>query len=68
MNIVHYNALHLIGTTTFAPQHQLFALKLLASGRVPGDKLVTHRLPLSQFAEGVQLAMEGKAIKVVFRP
>lgn len=66
MNLVHYNALHLIGTTTFAPRHQIIALKLLASGKVPGDKLVTQRLPLSEFKKGVDLALEGKVLKVVF--
>ena len=66
MNTVHYNALHLIGTTTFAPRHQIIALKLLASGRIPRDKLVTHRFPLSSFKEGVQMALEGKVLKAVF--
>ena len=68
MNIVHYNALHLIGATTFAPRHQIIALKLLASGRIPGDKLVTHRFPLSEFKQGVTMALEGKVLKAVFLP
>jgi L-iditol 2-dehydrogenase len=68
MNVVHYNALHIIGTTTFAPRHQRSALELMQSGRIPAEKLVTHRLPLEKFAEGVELAMEGKALKVVFTP
>jgi L-iditol 2-dehydrogenase len=68
VNIIHYNALQMIGTTTFAPRHQRIALGLLASGRIPGDRLVTHRFPLTEFAQGVQLAMEGKALKVVFLP
>lgn len=65
-NLIHYNALHVIGTTIFAPRHQRIALDLMASGRIPADKLVTHRLPLSRFADGVALAMEGQALKVVF--
>ncbi len=68
VNIIHYNALQMIGTTTFAPRHQRIAIGLLASGRIPGDRLVTHRFPLAEFAQGVQLAMEGKALKVVFLP
>jgi L-iditol 2-dehydrogenase len=67
-NLIHYNALHLIGTTIFAPRHQRIALDLMASGRIPVDKLVTHRFPLSAFADGVALAMEGQALKVVFEP
>ena len=67
-NIIHYRGLQLIGTTTFAPRHHLLALSLMQSGRIPGQKLVTHRLPLSEFEYGVKLAVEGKALKVVFLP
>ncbi len=68
MNLVHYNALHIIGTTTFAPRHQRVALDLLASGRILADKLVTHRFPLADFRAGAQLALDGKTLKVVFFP
>ena len=68
MNLVHYNALHLIGTTIFAPRHQRIALDLMASGRIPVEKLVTHQFPLEAFDEGARLALEGKALKVVFSP
>jgi L-iditol 2-dehydrogenase len=68
MNIVHYNALHLMGTTIFAPRHQRTALEMAASGRIPAEKLVTHRFPLSQFAKGAKLALEGKVLKAVFSP
>jgi L-iditol 2-dehydrogenase len=68
MNTVHYNALHIIGTTIFAPRHYRQALKLLASGRVPGDRVVTHRFPLSEFKAGATLALEGKVLKAVFLP
>jgi L-iditol 2-dehydrogenase len=68
MNTVHYNALHVIGTTIFAPRHQRVALDLMASGRVPVEKLVTHRFPLADFKQGVALAMAGKVLKAVFLP
>jgi L-iditol 2-dehydrogenase len=68
MNIVHYNALHLIGTTIFSPRHYRLALKFVASGRIPMDKLVTHRLPLSDFQRGAMMALEGKVLKAVFSP
>ena len=66
MNRVHYQALHLIGTTIFAPWHQRIALDLLATGRIPGHQLITDRLPLADFAEGVRRAREGQSLKVVF--
>ena len=68
MNTIHYNALYLIGMTTFAPRHQRIALSLLASGRIPGDKLVTHRFPLADFKEAAAMAMEGKVLKAVLLP
>jgi len=68
MNIVHYNALHLMGTTIFAPRHQRMALELVRSARIPADRLVTHRLPLSDFRKGAELALAGKVLKAVFFP
>jgi L-iditol 2-dehydrogenase len=68
MNVVHYNALHVIGTTIFAPRHQRQALQLMASGRIPADRLVTHRASLERFEEGARLALAGQVLKAVFLP
>lgn len=65
-NIVHYRGLELIGTTSFAPRHHKMVIDLMLSERIPMDKIVTHKLPLSKFDEGVKFAIEGKALKVVF--
>jgi L-iditol 2-dehydrogenase len=65
-NRIHYHALHVMGTTIFAPRHHAQALDLLAGGRVDADSLVTHRLPLERFSEGAAAALEGRALKVVF--
>ncbi len=67
-NIIHYKGLHVIGTTTFAPRHHMLALSMMTTGRIPGDKLVTHVMPLTDFKTGVELASTGKALKVVFIP
>ena len=68
MNLVHYRSLHLIGTSIFAPRHFRLALKLVISGRIPGDKLITHRFPLSEFKRGASMALEGKVMKAAFLP
>ncbi|MDR0601407.1 MAG: alcohol dehydrogenase catalytic domain-containing protein [Treponema sp.] len=65
-NLIHYRGLQLIGTTTFAPRHHIMALSMIESGRFPMAKFVTHVLPLDRVREGVRLAREGKALKVVF--
>ncbi len=68
MNLVHYKNLLLIGISKFAPRHFRKSLAMLATGRVPGDKLVTHTFPLSEFEAGFEAAVKGEAIKVVFLP
>ena len=68
MNTIHYAALELMGTTIFAPRHQMMALELIRSGRVPAAKLISHRFSLEDFETGARLALDGKALKVVFVP
>jgi L-iditol 2-dehydrogenase len=68
MNTVHYNSLHLIGTTIFAPRHNHIALELLSGGRVSAKKFISHRFQLSDFVKGARLALEGKVRKIVFTP
>jgi L-iditol 2-dehydrogenase len=68
MNLVHYNALQLMGTTVFAPRHNRVAMQLIASGRISAEKFITHVFPLEKFVEGAQLALAGKARKIVFTP
>jgi L-iditol 2-dehydrogenase len=65
-NLVHYNALRVMGTTIFAPRHHAQALALLAGGRIDAAGLITHRLPLERFADGAAAALAGQALKVVF--
>jgi L-iditol 2-dehydrogenase len=68
LNIVHYQNVDLIGLSRFGPRHFRKSLRMLASGRIPGDKLVTHVLPFDRADEGINAAFEGKALKVVFKP
>ncbi len=44
------------------------AIKILESGRVPFDRLVTHRLPLGRVRDGIELLRRGEGIKVVVMP
>ena len=67
-NLIHYRGLQVIGTTTFAPRHHRQAVSMMASGRLDGNRLVTDVLPLTSFQAGVEKAISGKALKVVFIP
>ncbi len=44
------------------------ALKLVVDGQLRLEPLVTHQLPLSRYAEGVDLLRRKQAIKVAFLP
>ena len=51
---------------SLAEQERVFAL--MASGRLDPSPLVTHRLALEAFDEGVRLARSHAALKVLFTP
>jgi L-iditol 2-dehydrogenase len=55
-------------TTSYSstPADLRAALDLLAAGRVRADTLISHRLPLAAFHEGVALARTHRALKVYF--
>lgn len=59
--------IHILGTYiargTF-PQ----AVRLLESGRIDFARLVTHRLPLSEIQQGIDLLRRGEAVKVAVLP
>jgi len=65
---LYYRELAIRSTYSSTPGDLARALDLLASGVVRADGLVTHRLPLERFAEGVDLQRSGRALKVLFYP
>lgn len=67
-NLIHYNALTVTGTTVFSPRHNRLAMEMISRGKIGADKLITHILPLEEFKNGAELAMKGKALKVIVEP
>lgn len=67
-NLVHYSELTIVGANGSSPEHNKRALELIASGKVPVDDLITHRLPLDQVLEGIGIVSRGEAIKVTIVP
>ena len=65
---IHYGELRLVGSSDSRPEHVRKAVDLLAEGRVDAAALVTHRLPLSRFHEGIELMKQKLSLKVVIRP
>ncbi|MFL6193941.1 MAG: alcohol dehydrogenase catalytic domain-containing protein [Thermoanaerobaculia bacterium] len=58
----------LLGAYSSSLADQREAFRLLVTRRLDPTPLVTHRLPLSRFAEAVGLARERRALKVLLAP
>jgi L-iditol 2-dehydrogenase len=67
-NRVHYRELTLVGANGSSPEHNARALDHIATGVVPVADLITHRLPLDDVLDGLQIVADGEAIKVTIEP
>jgi L-iditol 2-dehydrogenase len=67
-NIIHYNELNVTGTASAAPWHFDEAMKLVTSGKINLEKLISHRFSLNDMDKALQVLMDGKGIKVVIEP
>jgi L-iditol 2-dehydrogenase len=68
LNLVFKYERRILGTYSAAVTEQAEVFDLLCSGAFDPSPLVSHRLPLEQFAEGVALARQHRALKVLFTP
>ena len=66
--LIHYNEINITGSSDSTPKHVIKALELLSSNRFPAEKLVTHRLLLENFHQGLELMKKGESLRVVLIP
>jgi L-iditol 2-dehydrogenase len=43
-------------------------IQVLESGRVQPSRLITHRIPLANLVQGIDLMQSGRAVKVIVEP
>lgn len=67
-NLVHYRELTILGANGSSPAHNRQALAHIADGSVPVADLITHRLPLDQVRDGIEVVRAGTGIKVTIEP
>lgn len=67
-NLIHYNELVLTGASDSRRRDYEAALRLIESGRIEADRLITHRFPLRQAAEAIEKSASGEGIKVAVMP
>jgi L-iditol 2-dehydrogenase len=68
VNTIHYKELEVSGSYSENKSDFQAAYALVASGRFPAAKLVTHTLPLARIAEAFGLMESGVALKVCIHP
>jgi L-iditol 2-dehydrogenase len=68
LSALYHRELTITSTYSSSPATLARAFWLLAAGKVEVDRLVTHRLPLEQLAEGVELMRHRAALKVYVTP
>lgn len=68
LNAVFKSERRILGTYSAALREQEQVFELMCRGALDPTPLVTHRMPLGGFAEGVALARRQRALKVLFTP
>lgn len=64
----HFSGLRLCGYKGHSRESADYALGLIRRGKLDLAPLVTHKLPLERYAEGVDLLEKREAVKVCFLP
>lgn len=67
LGALYHQELTVSSTYSSSPAELPLALNLLATRQVRVDGLISHRLPLERFAEGVELMHSRVALKIYFR-
>ena len=67
-NLIHYNQLEVTGVTGARRSDYAVALRLIESGRIDVSDMVTHRFPLKDAAEAIEVSTGDEGIKVAVMP
>jgi L-iditol 2-dehydrogenase len=65
--IIHYRELSITGASDSSPEHVKLAVKFLSEGLISED-IVTHRLNLQNFFDGIQLMKKEESLKILLIP
>lgn len=67
-NQIHYKELEVTGTSNSRRREFATALRLIESGDVNVEPMVTHRYPLSEAVQAIEMSAGGEGIKVAVMP
>ena len=63
--ILHYGEIRLVGSSDSTPEHVQEAVKMIATKKIPVEKIVSHTLPLYEIERAFELMTSGAALRVV---
>ncbi|MDD5708451.1 MAG: alcohol dehydrogenase catalytic domain-containing protein [Kiritimatiellae bacterium] len=63
--LIHYSELRVVGASDSRPEHVRAAVDLLAAHQQECTRVITHRLPLEEFASALDLMKRKQALKIV---
>jgi 2-desacetyl-2-hydroxyethyl bacteriochlorophyllide A dehydrogenase len=66
--VLSYRELELVGVRSYDPRVWHRSHDVLASGQMPLERLVTHRLPLEEAVRGIELMKTRAGLKILFTP
>ena len=67
-NFIHYREACITGSHGYTPDQHAKAVELIESGKIPVQRLITHRFALDEIDEAYKVAASGNAIKVIVKP
>ncbi|HEX2729713.1 MAG TPA: alcohol dehydrogenase catalytic domain-containing protein [Rubrobacteraceae bacterium] len=67
-NLIHYKELEVTGTSNSRRREFATALRLIERGDVNVEPMVTHRYPLSETVQAIEMSAGGEGIKVAVMP
>jgi len=65
--IIHYGQIAVVGCSDSRAEHAVEALRLLESGAVRADRLITHEVRLDRILDGIAIMKQRVGLKVLVR-
>jgi len=65
---IHYGELRVVGASDSRPEHVRKAMELFAARKLDTGAIVTHRISLERFHEGLELMKRKECLKVLVAP
>ena len=67
-NVIHYKECSVSGAQGSSPSHNKVALDLIAKGTIKTSGLISHRLGLTDFLEGITITEQAAGMRVMILP